>query len=581
MGRIHILDVDVQNRIAAGEVIERPASVIKELIENAIDASARKITVETEKGGISSIRVTDDGEGIGADELELALERHATSKVTDAEELSRIHTMGFRGEALPSIASVSRFSLSSRPSGTDSGTMVTKEGSALPVCSDVGMAEGTVVKADSIFFNVPARRKFLKTPATELKHISRTVTQISLAYPEIHFSLKNNRAETLNYPACSDMRERCIQAFGRDIRDNLLETDIEATPCSLKIFGAKPGISRKNSRSIYSYVNKRYFRGREVIHAVREGYTHHIPRDEWPFTVLYISADPDAVDVNVHPNKLEVRFREPGELHALIKNTINRMLGSKNTAVSYPVDGGFPDRRESSVIKPVRNNETGLMVMEEQELFRSVRDRSSEEQHIPEGFHEVSGRKFMQVYDSYIIVEYEDAVTVYDQHALHEGILEQKLREQFKGKGLPCQDLLIPEQVELAQDEKDTLLQLQPHLQKLGFEVQEFSGNTVIIHSVPQIMDVSRIQKFISDVLSLESEYGDKEEKISSILLSSLINRIACHSAIRAGQKLNAEEIDALLKEARMYPDSSACAHGRPSSFDIPKQEIAKRFRRT
>ena len=586
MAHIRILDDHVRNRIAAGEVIERPASVVKELIENSIDADARKITVDAEKGGIDRIRVTDDGNGIPPDQLELALARHATSKVTSAEDLFRINTMGFRGEALPSIASISRFTVSSRPSGFASGRTAVQEGSGRPVISEAGMAEGTAVTADAIFFNVPARRKFLKSPGTELRHISRTVIRTALAYPEIEFLLSNNGKEILHFTACSGADDRIFQAFGKNIRNNLLSFEQGSGAFRVRVFGIKPGITRKNSKNIFSYVNMRYFRGKEVIHAVKEGYRQYIPRDEWPFVILFIDTGPDAVDVNVHPNKTEVRFRDPGSLHSLIRNTISGMLRQTDTAVSYTASDTQPFRSEQKpdTSIPDRSGSRDAFVREQGSLFET--DASALSQHpAVSGVSEVSetrsGIRCMQIYNSYIIAEYEDKITVYDQHALHEGIIEQKLRMEYEHTSLPCQDLLIPEQVELTPDEKSSLFELMKPLKRLGFDIQEFSGNTVVIHSVPQIMDPSRAGTFVRDIIDLGSENGDTDEEIADHLLSSVINRIACHSSVRAGQKLSSDEIDSLLKEARKYPDSASCAHGRPSSFEISRSELAKRFKRT
>jgi DNA mismatch repair protein MutL len=269
MAQIHVLDTHVRNRIAAGEVIERPASIVKELVENSIDAGASKIVIETVNGGIESIRVTDNGEGIEPGEIEKALQRHATSKIKTSDDLENIGTLGFRGEALPSIASVTRFSLSSRQKGEASGSVVSCEGDGPVTLSETGMAEGTVVTADAVFFNVPARRKFLKSPATELKHISRTVFNISLPYPEIHFTLRNNRTEVLDFSSCDDTRDRLVQAFGRKTGEQLLSGEYSQNGYTLALYGVKPAVTRGDSKSIYSYVNKRYFRGKEVIHAVR------------------------------------------------------------------------------------------------------------------------------------------------------------------------------------------------------------------------------------------------------------------------------------------------------------------------
>ncbi len=589
MASIQILDEHLRTRIAAGEVIERPASVVKELVENSIDADADEIRVELKSGGIDGIRVSDNGKGISPDEIRLAVQNHATSKITKEEDLFAISTMGFRGEALPSIASVTRFSISSKRRDDDAGSRLEKKGEGEFSFSETGMADGTVIEADNIFSNVPVRRKFLKSPATELNHISQALINISLAFTHIRFFLSNDGFEIMNLPACETVKERVFALFGRKTSENLLHTSVEDDKYTIDIHGAAPAITKGNSKSIYLYVNGRYFRDKTILHAVREGYRTHIPNNRWPVVFIYMTVQPDLVDVNVHPGKIEVRFRESSLLHSLVKRALSGLLRDSHTAVSYSADEEkgvqkelFADQGYTHSSSDSSVRESGSSVIDIPEIFGGGSISSAETiRYETDGSKpEAAGVKLMQVYDSYIIAEYEDRVTVYDQHALHEGIMEQKLREQFTSDSIPAQDLLIPDQIDLPGPEKTRLLSMKDALLKFGFDIQDFSGTTVVFHSIPAMFDSSKVQEFINELLKADVDIPEDTDSIPEQFLEKTINRIACHSSVRAGQRLTREEMEDLLAQAKQYPDSASCAHGRPSSFDISKTEIEKRFQR-
>ncbi|MFH1708587.1 MAG: DNA mismatch repair endonuclease MutL [Planctomycetota bacterium] len=585
MGAITVLDERLCNRIAAGEVVERPAAAIKELIENALDAGATRVIVELRDGGLEAIRVTDNGGGIAAGELDLAVARHATSKIRTVADLDAIATLGFRGEALPSIAAVSRFTLASRPAGAAAGAWLRLEGGTPAGGGVSGMAPGTTVEADNLFFNAPARRKFLKAAPTELRYVLEIVNHLSLSRPEVEFLVRNGGHEALHYPACAAVADRLLQVFGRDFSRNMFTAEAAQEDHRLRAYGAKPALARGNSRGIVSFINGRFFRGREVMSAVREGYRRYLPAGKWPFAVLFLEVPLDRVDVNVHPQKTEVRFREPGRIHALIRNAFSRALSDTPVAVAYPAGGVEPPwagRRGPAAPAAVHEPSAALFEFPPPAAGREGAPRSD--------FGPASaappvrpaatpaGRAF-QVYDAYIVEETPAGIMVHDQHALHEGLMEIRLRRAFAAQKFAVQELLIPEQIDLPPADRAQLLELAGVLRECGFEIQPFSGNTVVFHAVPAVFDTARLGAFVADILAIE-DAATADADAHRAVIQRIINRTACHSSIRAGQRLKPEEISELLAAARAEPESGSCAHGRPASFLIPKADIERRFQR-
>jgi DNA mismatch repair protein MutL len=600
---IHILPEQLCNKIAAGEVVERPASVAKELLENALDAGATEIRIEVLRGGKGLIRITDDGTGMSRDDVFLCLERHATSKIRTDDDLFRLRTLGFRGEALPSIASVSRLCVRSRTEDSLEGWEICAEGGKVKKSTAVGMPRGTCVEIRDLFFNTPARRKFLRRDETELGHIADVVTRMAVARPDVRFGLNSEGRSLLEVYAEEGLMQRVAGLLGRPLARDLLELESRTEGMSLRGLIAAPQASRSSTGSMYAYINGRYIRDRVFQHAVLEGYRHLLEKGRYPVTVLFLEIDPEMVDVNVHPTKHEVRFRDQGRVHDFIAEAVRRVL-RPSAWVGGPVphdDSAAADHRPAptprleSVRLPQEEHSQrvrealqsyGQTVLERRPSppVRSLRSPETKEPELPrseapKAFFS-SLRVIGQFRGSYIVAQDGDDLLLIDQHAAHERIGFERLRSQYREGRLERQSLLFPRVLEFDHREAESLMRQKSELERLGFELDPFGGKTFALKTVPillvETLDPERLLRDVAEDLSAIGKSSRMEEAIEQVLI-----RMACHRVIRANQPLAIPQMTALLSELDTVNFSGNCPHGRPVLKRLGLAEIERMFRRT
>jgi len=621
MGKIHRLPVDLANQIAAGEVVERPASVVKELVENAIDAGARRIAIAIELGGKRSIRVDDDGEGMEPDDARLAVERHATSKIRRADDLAAIATLGFRGEALPAIASVSHFVLRTRTRSMDAGTEIRINGGAIAAVAETGMPEGTSIEVADLFYNLPARRKFLKSDGGESAQVSRTVTQLALCYPEVGFTLTSAGRKVLQTPPVASLRERLYQLYGD--RADLIEVRRDG---DVKLLGyiaalAEQGPTRGPQNV---FVNRRVVKDRTIAHAVIDAYSAASIKERSPEIHLFIEMPHDAVDVNVHPTKAEVRFRDQSHIHEIVRRTIGDALGRGRVpelqlqpprgaieAITLPLptsytavfpsrwtvgavprgiapagDTGFMPASDSpapSGFAPTR--ESGLTPTGE---GRIAPTRDSTVAPTPEAglapTGEASGAMLRpmialgQFRDTFIIAVDEEGIAIIDQHVAHERVLFERITERLMTGRLESQRLLEPVIVELPPNARQALESHAAELERLGFEVDPFGGEAIRISAFPALLrreESSAVLRALAEDLEHLGHTASIEEAIKRVAAT-----MACHAAVKANDPLTAEKMAHILEELRRTAYSTICPHGRPVMLRLTRREVEKNFQR-
>ena len=614
--RIQQLSPSLVNRIAAGEVIERPASVVKELVENALDAGASHVTIEVEDGGRELIRIIDDGHGIPAVDLPLAFASHATSKLTSDEDLFQISTMGFRGEALASIGSVSHARILTRTEDSDAAHEVQNRGGAI---SDVQAAAGnvgTVIEVRNLFFNVPARRKFLKGTATEFGHISEMVLRLALPHPKVRFTLSHNGRKSLELPATS-AEERILQAWPEDFREQRLKIDLNVRDAEIRIRGVVglPELARPTPKHQYLYLNSRHIRDRFIQHALREAYRGLTEPGRHPAAVLLIEVPPGDVDVNVHPTKSEVRFRDGGRIHGLVLSSVReKLLGSDLTPSAVPMraDGEEqrPDLRERLAsffravpVEVMTETQTsqepwklqgpqvqGMLTPQAPTLPSPQRspgvpgegeERSEPRPEVSNLKSQVSDHKAaaLQLHNSYLVTQSEDGLIIIDQHALHERIMYEDLLARLSRGPLESQRLLIPETLPASSSQAALLDHIQPLLARLGIEVAAFGPGTLAVHAFPSFLEKLGPAQFVADLLERgEQELLDLTEEET---LHEILDMMACKAAIKAGDPLTPGEIEALLARRELVDRSSNCPHGRPTTLRLSLRDLEKQFKRT
>jgi DNA mismatch repair protein MutL len=606
MSQIKQLPPNVVNKIAAGEVVERPASIVKELVENAIDAGAGRIDVILREGGTEQVRVVDDGCGIPPAELALAVTSHATSKIRSDDDLFHIDTLGFRGEALASIASVARLRLRSRMSQRNDGAELEAHGGKRENVVPCGGATGTTIDVKDLFFNTPVRRKFLRTTRTELGHCSEAFTRLALAHPAIHFSLRHNDRLLHDLPPVETWRDRIAVFFGRPLADGLME--VASTEGNVEISGyvAHPQHSRSHARMQYLLLGGRFIRDRSLQHALGEAYRGLLLRGRYPICFLRIDLPADQVDVNVHPTKLEVRFRDARGLYRQLLATLrNRFLDADlttslepKTAASLDDDRPLPlpltsvrsepgsdavelPQRSTAWIAKAAENAPPAVAGGEQSPYRSA---TGQRDSIPAGtdqkpWDRAAPITAIQVMDRYLVAESDDAVIVMDQHALHESILYEKLRNKILSGNLDLQPLLVPEPVDLTATEASAVLDAQPLLAQLGIEVEPFGGETILITSVPAML-ISHNRTDLLRTLAAQLTAGAKAPDRRD-LLDELLHMVACKAAIKAGDRLEPEEIQDLLEQRSVVSGSHHCPHGRPTTLVFTREDLDRQFLRT
>ena len=569
------------NQIAAGEVVERPASVVKELLENAIDAGARRVSISVDLGGKKLIRVEDDGEGMTPEEAELSLERHATSKIATSDDLGAIVTLGFRGEALPSIASVSHFTLQTRARGTPSGTMIRVNGGQVASVREAGTSEGTIVEVGDLFYNLPARRKFLKSDAGEAAQVSRIVTQLALGYPEVGFTLTSSGRRVLDAPPAARLRDRFYQLYGE--RPDLVELRKDAGGVRITGFVAALAAEGPIRGPQNVFVNRRIVRDRTIAHAISETYSVATIKERSPEVHLFIELAPDRVDVNVHPTKAEVRFLEQSLVHEVLRRALGETLGQGpapelqfrpfEAAPAHPMSVTIPGVLAGASVPsrwaPETVSGTVSAAGSSAVAAETVPDTVSDiRPMIPLG----------QFRDTFIVAVDDEGVAIIDQHVAHERVLFEQVMERLTAGRLESQRLLEPLLVELSAGQRQALAAHAASLERLGFEMDEFGGDAVRLTAVPALLAPAEceaaVRGFADDLEGL-----DRGAKVDDAL-RRVAATIACHAAVKANYPLTMEKMRHILDELRRTAYSSVCPHGRPVVLRLTRREIEKNFQR-
>jgi DNA mismatch repair protein MutL len=588
MGRIHRLSLQLANQIAAGEVVERPASVVKELVENALDAGARRISVSIELGGKKTIRVEDDGEGMEPEDARLAIERHATSKILAADDLAAIRTLGFRGEALPSIASVSHFTLRTRARGSASGTEIQVNGGTIAVEREAGMPEGTSITVDDLFYNLPARRKFLKSDTAEATQISRLVTQMALGYAEVGFTLTSNGRPLIQCPPASGLRDRFFQLFGE--RPDLVEVRKEAAGLTIHGYVAVLGDQGPVRGAQNVFVNRRIVRDRTIAHAIGDAYSVATIKERSPEVHLFIGIEPSRVDVNVHPTKAEVRFLEQSLVHEVLRRALAEALGQGRapelqfTPFALPAD----QPRNVSIPGVLAGATVGSRwvpeVLTHGPIPTALPASSATAVEPPSGTVVESGvgvRPMIplgQFRDTFIIAVDDEGVAIIDQHVAHERVLFERVMETLTSGRLESQRLLTPILLDLSAAQRQALTQHAATLDRFGLEIEAFGGDSVRLSAVPAILEPAECEAAIR-ALAEDLEGFDRGAAVQEAL-RRIAATMACHAAVKANYPLTMEKMRFILDELRRTAYSSVCPHGRPVVLRLSKREIEKNFQR-
>ncbi len=656
MPDIRQLSTAVVNKIAAGEVIERPASVVKELVENSVDAGSTRIDVTVAKGGTDLIQVSDNGCGIDADQLTLAVASHATSKLETADDLFNVGTLGFRGEALASIAEVSQFCIRSRTSAETAGAELEINGGQASPVAPCGCPIGTSISVRNLFFNTPVRRKFMRTVQTEMGHISEALTRIALPHPDVHFTLTHNTRQVYDLPAVENWKTRIGALYGRDLAENLIYVSANEGDIRMQGYVADPSQNRANNRMQYMFLNGRHIRDRALGHALGEAYRGLLMTGRYPIVFLRLEMPADMVDVNVHPTKLEVRFQESGKLYSQLLNMVrSHFLSTDLTAKAQLTTGGqridpmpttpsvgaaastspshilggrsgaptalnttgtrgeitrwasdqafrkFPDEagtratahvdRQSSMDLKFPNTSTDSfrrnpmtdLPLPPSSVADSPADGDSTEladtqPPMPTKSISSEGTPAMQVYNRYLITETDEGVVVIDQHALHERILYEEIREKVLAGDAEVQRLLVPEPVQMTSGEAAAVLENKETLNQLGVEVESFGNDTILVSSYPAMlanMNPAEVLRQVAEKLMTPEKDVDRRD-----VLDELLHMISCKAAIKAGDRLTSDEIGALLERRHKCQDAHHCPHGRPTTLVFSRDELDRRFKR-
>jgi DNA mismatch repair protein MutL len=591
---IKILPDHVINKIAAGEVVERPASVVKELIENSIDAGATDISIDIEEAGRRLIRITDNGSGMSNEDARTAFLRHATSKITDDSDLESIRTMGFRGEALSSIASVSRVRLQSAMKGATSGALIEIEGGNVKAVSEAAAPQGTTLEISHLFFNTPARRKFLKSPATEFSHILTAVSRQAMAHPSIRFRLTHNKKTVLELAPSLGIRERAFQLYGEEIAGNLIEFTGGGDSVHVHGLIGRPGTSRADKTYQDFFVNRRAVKNPSLTHALYSACGDLLMRDRHPVAFIFIEIDPTLVDVNVHPAKAEVRFRNQSQLHDLVRDVIREALRGMNASSATTNADGI---REAIADFGMRNagypfSPEGIGAFNHP---FPLRERTEVRGDVPSGSNNARGADLLfqsaihnpqsemlhplaQVHDSFIIAQSQEGMALVDQHAAHERVLFERLQDQLGAGQVPVQHLLVPDQVELGPAQSSMLAEYLPELSKLGFMVEDFGNGTFVIKAVPALMVGADYRQLLLDILDEVNVHG-KSGKMDEVR-DEMLSVMACHPAIKVHRHLERQEMEKLLADLFKCRMPHTCPHGRPTIIRFSLVEIMKMFKR-
>jgi DNA mismatch repair protein MutL len=597
---IRQLDEAAVNRIAAGEVVERPASAVKELVENALDAGARRIDVAYADGGKTLIRVTDDGCGMTAEDLPLALARHATSKI-DGSDLLNIRTFGFRGEALPSLGAVGRLRLTSRVAGGEAAEIAVSGGRIAPV-RPAALSRGTVVELRDLFYATPARLKFLRSDRAETQAIRDVVQRLAMAEPFVGFTLRDVsgggegrvvlRAEPEQGDLFAALSARLANLIGKDFADNALPIDAEREGIRLTGFAALPTYSRGAAVEQFLFVNSRPVRDKLLIGALRAAYMDVLSRDRHPAAVLNLVCDPERVDVNVHPAKAEVRFREPGVARGLIVSALRHALAGAGHRASSTVAGATlgamrPEPTGPRVYQMDRPSQTALRMSYAAQAPFAADFAEASARFDPmavledevEAAHRPLGAARAQVHENYIIAQTETGMVIVDQHAAHERLVYERLKRQRDEHGIAAQALLIPEIVDLSEGDAALLLDHADTLSALGLTIEPFGGGAIAVRETPALLGEVGAAALLRDIIDELRDAGSSQMLQSKI--DAVLSRMACHGSVRSGRRMRPEEMNALLREMEATPLSGQCNHGRPTYVELKLSDIERLFGRT
>jgi DNA mismatch repair protein MutL len=574
MSRIRLLPETVASQVAAGEVVERPASVVKELIENSIDAGARKIEIITHRGGISLVRVIDDGSGMDRDDALLSLERHATSKIRSAADLQTIGTLGFRGEALPSIASVSRFRLTTREPNAIAGTEIIINGGKIDVVRDGGEAPGTQVEVRSLFYNLPARRKFLRSENTESRNIEHQIHLQAIGHPRIAFTLLRDDRLVFQLPETATLSDRIRDLYGSELLERLIQVNGNAS-AKVQISGliGQAGLSRQTRAQLLIFVNGRAIESGLVTAAVREGYHTALMKGRYPVTFLFLDLDPGAVDVNVHPTKREIRLRDPTEVREAIVHCLRQTLERSRTE--------WQEKFRAPAAPPPVVTKISAPGMVERQLAAAVDSESVRAGYRPARAKHAAPQQFQIIgvlNKLYVLMENADGLVLVDQHAAHERILFEDLQRRMEEQGVPAQKLLLPQTFDLPPRDSDWIERNMSILQKMGIGIESFGPNSFKVDSLPSFLNVSDptqfMRKVIDDLKSVTSSSSAMR------LGEEMIAKTVCRHAVKANDPLRYLEVEKLIEDLLECDLPYCCPHGRPTMIQISLAELEKKFGR-
>ena len=574
MGKIQVLDDHTINQIAAGEVIERPASVVKELVENSLDAKAKNIWIRIEEGGTSLVMVRDDGEGMDAEDAKLAFQKHSTSKIRSFDDLQDVNTSGFRGEALPSIASVSRLRVTTCRKGNDIGTRITIEGNNNLEVEEKASPQGTTIEVADLFFNTPARSKHLKRVATELQHIVKIVTTEAIRRPDVAFNLVHGERKLIDAPA-SDLKTRIGVLLGRDASKELIEMKGEADGLRLEGFLTRPAVSRKSMAGLYLHVNGRPVQARNICYSIKGAYGSLLHDGHYPIGALFLEIPAKDVDVNVHPAKTIVRIAREEKINKSLREIIKTILSEQALIANVNLENSKTDSIFGTPIPSTtsRSRTTPVNSIDSlQQEFDVELNQEEVETNMP------SMRPLALIENKYIVAMGLDGLYIIDFHAAHERVMYERLKDQAQFKRIGKQDLLKPISLELSKSESTAFEEMLSEVNNMGFDVEKFGPSSFMIRSVPALLagsEPERIREAIDDIVESGS-MKSAEEKHTYMMYT-----VACHSALRAGDKLTMAQMEFVIREMESIPNPYACVHGRPTVMTITPSELDKKFKRS
>jgi DNA mismatch repair protein MutL len=572
MSNIAILPDLLINKIAAGEVVERPASVVRELLDNAIDAGATRIDIEILHGGKKLIKVADNGSGMDREDAVMSLERHATSKIATEDQLFNISTLGFRGEALPAISSVSKLTLMTATADAETGVKIEIGANRDKIISDAPPFKGTTLEVRDIFYNTPARRKFLKTIPTELSHIINTVTQKAFAYTNIAFTLIHNNSEVMGFNAAADLKERFVQLYGDEMANESISINRGSKAMKLCGFVSLPGAARASRSHQFIFVNSRPVKNATINHAIYNACRDEIPNGKHPAYFLFLEIDPLNVDVNVHPAKLEVKFERPDDIHRFVRAGVYEALHPGAEVDVTPLPRPVWPGRSGGGYEPVRT--VTPAVSEASETFGTSQTDFFSAGITPEV------RNFFHVGESFIATVTDEGLLIIDQHAAHERIFYEKFLKQEK---IESEELFMPVRIELPPREYNFIIKQREALKGLGLEIEEFGRNNLIVRAMPLELHKTDVRGLLVDVAAgiIEEETtGIRSENAGEALLKNIAARLACHRSVRGSEQLNNEEMTAMMSDLEKTAEPDKCPHGRPTTMLFSINDLQKMFKR-